>query len=109
MVDFSQEEDKERVLFIAAAQLRLATNNTLGQPTPEWIKELAEESVSPAWVTDLSAKLAIVEQVKPAAELKLSPKNQRVQVAAAKLRTTLDTRLGRTTPEAVKKLASEKY
>lgn len=33
----------DRGVQIAAAQLRLVTDRRLGQTTPEWIKELAQE------------------------------------------------------------------
>ena len=39
----------------------------------------------------------------------LTPSEHRVQVAAARLRVTLDERLGRQTPPETKKLAQEDY
>lgn len=39
----------------------------------------------------------------------MSPQERRVQVAAARLRVTLDDRLGRQTPDAVKALAKQPF
>jgi hypothetical protein len=42
-----------------------------------------------------------------AAPQEITPQERRVQVAAARLRVTLDDRLGRVTPDEVKALAKE--
>lgn len=107
-----KDESDEMDMFIAAAQLRLVTDRRLGKVTPDWVKHLAEEKSMPEWVDGFAAHLAHVEQDSEPeikAERDVSPSTRRVQVAAAKLRLTLDARLGRVTPEAVKKLAAEGY
>lgn len=109
MVKNQEAEQDERAMFIAAAQLRVVTDRRLGKVTPEWVKHLAEEKITPAWVDELSQLAAVERTPAIAVTLHKSPSKRRVQVAAAKLRLTLDTRLGRVTPEAVKKLAAENY
>ncbi|HET6240549.1 MAG TPA: hypothetical protein VFD99_00990 [Arthrobacter sp.] len=37
------EDEDEREMQIAAAQLRLVTDRRLGKPTPKWVKDLAAE------------------------------------------------------------------
>lgn len=107
-----KDESDELGMFIAAAQLRLVTDRRLGKVTPDWVKHLAEEKAMPQWVDGFATQLAQVEQVSEPevkAEMNVPPSKHRVQVAAAKLRLTLDARLGRVTPESVKKLAAEGY
>jgi hypothetical protein len=41
---FDEDDDEDdRAMQIAAAQLRLVTDRRLGKPTPAWVKELASE------------------------------------------------------------------
>jgi sarcosine oxidase gamma subunit len=52
-------------------------------------------------------KIAPARQASTAARKKMTPAERRVQVAAARLRVTLDERLGRKTPERTRALAQE--
>jgi sarcosine oxidase gamma subunit len=52
-------------------------------------------------------KIAPARQASTAARKKMTPAEHRVQVAAARLRVTLDERLGRKTPERTRALAQE--
>lgn len=111
-MDVNTDERAEREFFIAAAQLRMVTDRRLGKVTPEWVKQLADEKIMPELPEVGSAtKLPHVERsVEPAMPARTATtKSQRVQITAAKLRVALDARLGRVTPESVKKLAAENY
>lgn len=99
-------EQDERAMFIAAAQLRVVTDRRQGKVTPEWVKHLADEKLTPVWLDELSQLAARETSPETKAVPTMSPSQRRVQVAAAKLRVTLDARLGRVTPQSVKKLAA---
>lgn len=93
--------EDERNVERAAARLRLVTDRRLGKaPSPEWVVKLAAEK--PGSCPDPGEK---VRRAAHAASEKLI--SHQLEVARAKLKITLDRRLGRSTDEASLKLAQE--
>lgn len=77
----------DRGVQIAAARLRLATDQTEGKTTPDWIVALANE--------------------KPSGHHRPTSYIRAVQIRSARLRVKTDQYLGLTTPQWIKDLANE--
>jgi hypothetical protein len=92
--------EKEQRVKRAAARLRLVTDSRLGRETPEWVQALAAEE--PGSCPDPGEK---IRRAAHAASEKAS--RHRILVAIARLRVTLDQRLGRKTDTAWVMLAQE--
>ena len=82
--------------------LGLATLNVLGRSTLARTEELKLFDITWASVSSQGGR-----QATPRAITEMAPQERRVQVVSARLRVTLDGRLGRVTPDEVKALAKE--
>ena len=92
--------EDERAVQRAAAGLRLVTDRRLGKVSPDWVVRLAAEK--PGTCPDPGAKIR--RAARAAAE---KAARHRALVASAKLRITLDQRLGLKSAAAWVKLAQE--
>ncbi|MET3142484.1 UNVERIFIED_ORG: hypothetical protein ABIB13_002201 [Arthrobacter sp. UYEF2] len=111
----------QRLVWRAAAKLRIVTDRRLALPTPEWVSDLArqtgEPQLPPDWQTRIIAELAREARKrcpcschgrKTQPELDHDARAQRnLNRARARLQQTLDARLGRKTDQSILELSAE--
>lgn len=111
----------QRLVWRAAAKLRIVTDRGLALPTPEWVVDLARETgkpqLTPGWQSRIVADLARNARKrctcschgrKTQPEIDDEARGQRnVNRAGARLQQTIDSRLGRNSALSVLQLAAE--